>query len=91
MGKLDWMGSMESIKPLIMTKIPQASGSVIPPNRADKKTSPKIDVLMIKVLQNMLYCHTGKSLDISFIHILLPLTQICHFYPLDFSLKPSTF
>ncbi len=74
LGKEDWMGRMDSSKPLVMRKIPQDNGSVIPPNRAEIKTSPKIDIVTISVLQNMGHRHVGKSLRIKNFHILLHLT-----------------
>ena len=60
LGKEDWMGRMDRSKPLIMMKIPQDSGSVIPPKRAEKKTSPKMDMLIINDLTNRPYCTIGK-------------------------------
>ncbi len=74
LGKEDWMGRMDSSKPLMMMKIPQDSGSVIPPKRAEIKTSPKMDMLTISVLQNIGHRHVGKSLRIRNFHILLHLT-----------------
>lgn len=50
LGKEDWMGRMDRSKPLMMMKIPQDSGSVIPPKRAEIKTSPKMDMLAINGL-----------------------------------------
>lgn len=71
LGKEDWMGRMDSSKPLIMMKIPQDSGSVIPPKRAEIKTSPKMDMLAIRALENRGHCHFRKLMVISGIPILL--------------------
>ena len=68
------MGRMDRSKPLMMMKIQQDNGSVIPPKRAEKKTSPKMDMLSINVLQNRGHRYVGKSLRIRNFHILLHLT-----------------
>ena len=48
--------------------------AVIPPNRAEKKTSPKMDMLTINILQNRGHRYAGKSLRIRNFHMLLHLT-----------------
>jgi hypothetical protein len=52
-------------------KMPQDRGSVIPPNRAETNTRPKMDMLTINGLGNRPYCDTGKSWVIRFFHMLL--------------------
>ena len=71
LGKEDWIGRMDNSKPLMIRNMPQDKGSVIPPKRAEIKTSPKIDMLAIRALGNRGHCRFRKLMGISGIHILL--------------------
>ena len=60
LGRGDWAGRRVRSKPLMVRNIPHDSGSVIPPKRAEKKTSPKMDMLIINDLTKRPYCTIGK-------------------------------